>query len=114
PADLVQLARADARRRRGAHGRERVAHDGARGLQARQIQVGFDRHVQPSYFLVVSAGAGVGAGAGAGSASFCCSIRRFSTSFLSTSLFVTTNSTRRFFAMLRSFVLGAIGLVLPV
>src|SRR6516162_3484126 len=69
------------------------------------------------FFFVVSAGAGAGlgggAGAGAGVASCSFSSRRFSTSFFNTSLFCTTNSTRRFFAMLRSFVLGAIGLLLP-
>src|SRR5205823_6645396 len=55
------------------------------------------------YFFVESGGA----------CSSCFKSRRFSISFFSTSLFVTTNSTRRFFAQFNSFVFGAIGLVLP-
>ena len=55
------------------------------------------------YLFVESVGAG----------SSCFNRRRLSISFFSTSRFVTTNSTRRFFAQLSSFVLGTRGLVLP-
>ena len=57
-------------------------------------------------------GAAVGAGAGVVASLFCSRRRRW-LSRLSTSLFCTTNSTRRFFAMLAADVLGAIGLVAP-